>query len=77
MNKKWKEDKNMPARVIELILCSTHRGTGKEDSIFRNVTQLCLKDGTVVGEYDPCPEKGGWQQASWLSNQVDLAKTVK
>ena len=48
----------MDTVVCKEVIVSTiaRRGTGKKHSPIRVITQVFEKDGTLIAEYDPCPE---------------------
>ncbi len=44
------------AKIIELILTETTKGTGKPNDVYRRCPQLWTKEGDLVLEFDPCGE---------------------
>lgn len=45
------------AEMIEVIKVVSTRGNGNDEP-FREITQYWTKDGKLLAEDDPCPEKG-------------------
>lgn len=64
----------MSARIIEVIETQLYtRGKGTEDNPFRSITQYWSKDGNLLAEVDPIPEKPrvGWiVRGVWLDESL-------